>query len=138
MSELIQRAISGQEPTSGYDYPVGGKLGFSATIPGGLGSTVSGYVQIDATFDFLWLDTTGAWTAPDFSVEFEYPDGMRQQQGTCYGPLALGQAPFAEVVEPGYLCRNGQRINYRLTNRAAPAITVDVVLGGVFFRRRAS
>lgn len=128
------RAYTGQQPTPGYNIPVGGEIGLTITVPAGVNAVAQGNILIDQSHDFGWLTKSGAWTNPAFEIEFTYPDGSRMQEGQCLGSMVLGLAPFHTPLEPGYLCRAGSRIGYRLTNRTGAVITVDLLLTGEFLR----
>ena len=128
------RLVSGQSPTTGLIRPTAGELPFSVTIPAGVNATISGSLVIDSNTDFVWFTRSGNWSNPGFELEFTYPDGTKFQNGTVYGPLVLGQAPFVLPVSPGFLCRAGSTIRYKFVNRTAGAITVDVLLGGTQLR----
>lgn len=129
MNELM-RPFTGQEPTVGYTTPIATEIGFSVTIPAGVGQIYTQDVLIDTTYDFVWQSKSARWSGTDWDVQITYPDGTRQQPAKVNGPLAFGQTPFEKELEPGYLVRGGNRIQFVFTNRTGGVITVDVVLNG--------
>jgi hypothetical protein len=128
-------SLSGQSPTPGYDVPSTGYLAFTVTVADG--ATVSGTVLVDQSFDFAWFRKSAVWTSPNFTMQFTYPDGTRQQQlEPAAAETVLGKGAFPVLMNPGYLCRGGQRIQYQITNNSGAPNTIRVTLGGVLFRAR--
>jgi hypothetical protein len=133
MPEYI-RAFTGQPSTPGYNVPYSGVIPYSIDVPAGVGVSIEQVIQIDNNYDFAWFATAGQFTTPDWTIQFIYPDGTKQQSAPARGPLVVGQAPFPSSLVPGYLCQRGSKITVTITNRQAGAHTVHLALLGAQIR----